>query len=299
METPIKLFKEINYTPWSYQLVMNDYLFEYTLENFESDYKCKTLWLDFKDQCNLSIDDFELWYRQFIKKTDIYNEFNLDFSRFDTHWCNDDVFNRELEYGRTYLSIDLVHSYSQLIDKLGVFDKSFDEIISDSIDNPLFDNKKMRLCFYHGLDYHEDTKYFVTSLFEDVLSSDNELITKVKSLPIHQINVDELVYDITDCIDSFRPFVGKHKCNGINIRVDIFKPHRIRYYDEFNKECEYHIREYTAHNDYLGKDCRYMNQIYKIYNRKPINDLDLYVPDLNNMDFYYKLKEPIKLISME
>lgn len=301
METTIKkLFKTISYAPWQPQLVNNDYLFEYTLNNFESNYKCKTLWLDFKDRCDISFDEFNTLYHNFLGHTKRYNKMKLDFSKYDTYWCDMDKLNQELEFGKVYLSIDMIHSYSQLMDRLGVLEKPFDELINDYIGNPiLHDNKKLRLCFYHELKFHEDTKYFVSSLFEDVLNTDCPLVKLLNDMTIYQINVDELVYDITECVDNFKEFVGSHCLNGVNVNVNIFTPHLIKYYDEFGKECTYHIREYATHTEYIEKECRYINQIYKVYNGLPINDLDLYVSDINNTEMFYKLKEPIKIISIQ
>ena len=292
----MKLFRTISYTPWSPQLTMNELLFEYTLTNFEYDYRCKSLWSDFKSRCDMTYGEFCEIYNGVIQRAELVNELDIDLSQFDTDWCNLSEHNKDLEYGRVYLSLDMYHSYSQMMDKLNIFPMEFDDLINDSISHPVLkDNKKLRLCFYHTLKFHEDTKHYVTSLFEDVYNSDDVVVQMIKKLNIHQVNVDELVFDITECLDEFIPYIGKRIIGGIQLNISVFTQHRIRYEDEWNKECEIHIREYTTHVDYVSKNCRYLNQLYKAYNNLPISELDLYVVDMNDQDLYYKLPEPIKI----
>ena len=55
----------------------------------------------------------------------------------------------------------------------------------------------------------------------------------------------------------------------------------------------------TRKNYIANRTCKYMCQIYKAYKNLPLCDYDLYVPNSDNPNVFYKMPEPIKIINAE
>lgn len=209
----------------------------------------------------------------------------------------------KLDSSKTYLSIDLKHAFSQYIDSLHVLPKKFDELLIDILPDYLKENKTIRVFIYHqciSYIYNDNILYKLLS----VLNCNHDLINKLNEYKLQpaSYNVDEIVFDITDYVDEFTQYVGLHNINDYNVNVAIFIPHRVTYINpENNKECKVDIKYniITKKNYFAQRTCKYMCQIYKAYKNLPLCDYDLYVPKADNPNEFYKMSEPIKIISVE
>lgn len=210
-----------------------------------------------------------------------------------------------LDSNRVYLSLDLKHAYSQYIDNLNILPDSFNNLFTNSLPYKyLRESKKIRIFTYNQFSnfiYEDNILYSILN----ALKCDHPLINKINEYNLKPVsyNVDELVFDITDCVEEFKPFIGQnYNINNYEFKVDIFIPHIVKYLDpDFdNKERKVNIRYLfsTQKHYFAQRQCKYMCQIYKAFYNLPLCEYDLYVPTENNSNIFYKMKEPIKITSI-
>lgn len=210
-----------------------------------------------------------------------------------------------LDSNKVYLSLDLKHAYSQYIDHLNILPDSFNNLFTNALPYEyLKENKKIRLFTYNQfLNYIHEDKVLYSIL--EVLKCDHPLINKINEYNLKPVsyNVDELVFDITDYVEEFKPFIGQnYNINNYEFKVDMFIPHVVKYLDpDFdNKERKVNIRYlFSTQKHYFATcKCKYMCQIYKAFYKLPLCEYDLYVPTEDDPNVFYKMKEPIKITSI-
>ena len=211
----------------------------------------------------------------------------------------------DLDSDRVYLSVDLKHAYSQYIDNLSILPDSFNNLFINSLPYEyLRENKKIRMFTYNQFsDYIGEDN--VLHILLNTLKCDHLLINKINEYNLKPVsyNVDELVFDITDYVEEFKPFIGQnYNINNYEFKVDIFIPHVVKYLDpDFdNKERKVNIRYFfsTQKHYFATCKCKYMCQIYKAFYKLPLCEYDLYVPTEDDPNVFYKMKEPIKITSI-
>lgn len=211
----------------------------------------------------------------------------------------------DLDSDRVYLSIDLKHAYSQYIDNLNILPDSFNNLFTNSLPYEyLRESKRVRMFTYNQFsDYIGEDN--VLHILLNTLKCDHLLINKINEYNLKPVsyNVDELVFDITDYVEEFKPFIGQnYNINNYEFKVDMFIPHVVKYLDpDFdNKERKVNIRYlFSTQKHYFATcKCKYMCQIYKAFYKLPLCEYDLYVPTEDDPNVFYKMKEPIKITSI-
>ena len=301
----IKIYKNFYYTPDVPQLINNYDISIYTLHNFNNDYNSISKLNDIKKWCEdngiYSLKQFtkiinnnirNIYYILNNHKFNTLNEFSHKQPPFST-----------LNIKTKYLSIDLKHAFSQLIDSSHIFEDKFDDIIFNNLPDFMRLSKKIRLFTYNQIPNSDFYAQYAYKLFDKLFElDDNRIVKYIKNnnlIPI-SCNVDELVYDITEIPNLFNEFIGDHTINGIDIHLNTFEQHHISFIDPFTKkERTIPIREYATHTNFVTHTCPYMNQIYKAYNNLPIIENDLYIPDQTNWNKIIKLDEPIIITNVE
>lgn len=310
----LNVFKNLCYSHLRLTLDVNNKDFcMYQLMLFNDDYDCLNdlnRCIKFCKDCNInSIEDVTNILAGHInsyKSVITTYKTHVDFANLydtETKISKDNMFVK-LDSNKTYLSIDLRHAYSQYADTLNIMSNKFDTAVIDTLPHEyLKELKKIRIFIYHQcLSYIHDNN--ILNMLLTILKSDHQIINKLNELHLAPIsyNIDELVFDVTDYVDVFKQYVGMHKINNYEAKVMLFVPHKVTYLDpESNKECNINIRYniMTRKNYIANRTCKYMCQIYKAYKNLPLCDYDLYVPNSDNPNVFYKMPEPIKIISVE
>lgn len=311
----LSIYKALCYSNLSRTLDLNNIeLCKYQLELLDNDFDCIN---DFNkcikfckenniDSCSRISDILSAHFsvnKDFINiiKTHIDN---LNFQKIDESVPYSMRFVN-LDSNRVYLSLDLKHAYSQYIDNLNILPDSFNNIFTNTLPHEyLRKSKKIRLFTYNQFSnyIYEDNILYITL---NALKCDHPLINKINEYNLKPVsyNVDELVFDITDYVEEFKPFIGQYyNINNYEFKVDIFIPHTIRYLDpDFdNKERKVNIRYLfsTQKHYFAHRQCKYICQIYKAFYKLPLCEYDLYVPMKYNPNVFYKMQEPIKITSI-
>lgn len=298
----IKIYKNFYKTSECSQLLNSCEHSIYTIQNFNNLSKLNDLKLWCENNEIYTLNKYTTIINDNIKNLQhIFNEPKLNnFIEFDIK--SHIPFFFKLDTEKKYLSLDLKHSFSQLIDSLHIFNEKFDNIIFDNLPIFIRNSKKARIFMYHQIDAHDILKNSIFKLFDRLFESDHKIAQYLKDnnlIPI-SCNVDELVYDITETPNLFDEFIGDHTINGINIHLNTFEQHYISFIDPFTKkEKTIHIREYATHTHFATYTCPYMNQLYKVYNNLPIIENDLYIPHQTNWNKIIKLDEPIIITNVE
>lgn len=299
----IKIYKNFYKTGEISQLVNNCELSLYTLRNFDRYYDCLTKLDNIKRWCGEcgieSLKDYVNILNTNIRdKVELFNDRRLANLRMcDIGVSTDNIFV-PLEPGRKYLSIDMTHAYAQYVDSLNIFDTPLDDMLFDGLPDFFKESKKVRLMMYCQIPSKDETKYNIIKMLTDILKSDCELIHRVNEYNLKPIsyNVDELVFDITECPDMFDDFIGSMNIDGKDVKVDTFEQRYVVYVDPYtSKEKRLSIREYSSSTVFVNNICPYMNQIYKAYNGLSVSEEDLYLPDSTDWRKYHRLPEPIKI----
>ena len=301
----IKIYKQFHITSETSQLVNDCELSMYTIHNFDKYYNSISKLNNIKSWCEDN-DIFTL--KKYIKilhdnirgLRHIFNGLKLNY--YDDIGYTHITSFLNLDVKKKYLSIDLKHAYSQLIDSMHIFDSNFDDIIFDNLPNFMRESKRARIFMYSQIPKHENILQYTYKLFDKLFESDHKILQYLKKYNLNPIsyNVDELIYDITETPDLFNEFVGEHTINNINIHLNIFEQHYITYIDPFtNKEKTIPIREYATHTNFVTRTCPYMNQLYKAYNNLPVIENDLYIPNKYDWNKIDKLNEPIKIVDIK
>ena len=302
----IKIYKNFYKTAELSQLVNDCDISMYTLKNFDKHYNCISKLNAIKQWCEengiTTLNEYIKILNDHISNIKhIFEDERLIVPQINTGVDAKQMFV-SLEAGRKYLSIDLRHAYSQYIDSLNIFKERFDDIIFNGLPDFIKESKKARILMYFQIPDTSAIKYNVISLFDKVLQSDHDLIKCINKYELKPVsyNIDELIYDITDCEQDFNQFVGEHTINSIDVKTNVFEQHYITYFDPIkNKEVTIPVKEYTDHTNFVTNQCIYMNQLYKAYYSLPLTDYDLYVPNVSNWIKYSKLDEPIKILEIK
>lgn len=305
----IKIYKDLTYGSYKQQLVYNNELAAYTINLFNSDY----------DSVNEYAQCVAMCERHGITTYTEYCDFIHNYIRSVKH-ISRQITNRnvqvepsplakelmfaKLDPNKTYLAIDVKHAISQYVDSLNIIAEPIDKVLIDGIkDEYISNNKTFRMFIYNQFKSYNFNNNLIGFTYS-LMNSDHALITTIKSLGLEIVacNLDELVFDITNHKDVFVDFIGEHTINGIEVKVLTFIPHYISYIDpETNATHTVSIRynPTTGKTNFQGRSCKYLNQIFKYYYNIPITDEDLYVCDTLHKSIYYKLDNPITIVSNE
>jgi hypothetical protein len=305
----IKIYKNFYKTSEISQLVNDCDISMYTLHNFDSYYNSISKFNNLKKWCEenniYTLKDYiNIINNHILNSQHIFNDPNLN-SYFNLYKNNEQPQTPsflKLDVGKKYLSIDIKHAYSQLIDSTHVFREKFDDLIFNGLPDFIKNSKKIRLFMYNQIPNIECYKLYINKLFDNIFESNHIISQYLKKYNLNPIsyNVDELIYDITETPTLFDEFIGDHIINNLSIHLNTFKQHYIKYIDPFTKNEEtIPIREYVTHTNFVTNTCVYLNQIYKAYNNLPIIENDLYIPDKEHWKKIIKLAEPIQITNIQ
>ena len=208
--------------------------------------------------------------------------------------------------GHTYLSIDLVHAFSQFVDSLKILPDKYDTILIDSIPfEYLKKSKRLRMFMYFQCEQlYNITSFFgndyIINLLLSTIDKDYELFNKIRvnNLFPQSYNLDEVVYDITGMENEFIGYIGKHTIDGVSINASLFIPHYVTYDDNVKENYVLIKTDYITGIDYIAnRKCKYINQLYKAFKGLPITHDDLIYTDHTGK--IYKLTEPVKITNIE
>lgn len=305
----VKIYKDLTRNAYKYSLINNEDHAAYTISLFNDDYNSIDDFNKCVEMCERlgfnTYDDYCQYIQRYIKSINnvLRNRALRSIQPQPITVPSEKIFAK-LDPTRTYMALDVTHAISQYVDSLKIFSKPFEEMVFANLDDEyLINSKGLRIFIYtqfRNYNFNDNLIEFTRAL----LDSDHELIVKLKELGIEvaSYNVDELVFDVTDHKDEIEAFVGDHVINGINTHVSLFVPHAVVYIDEAtNKNKAVHIRYdiLTGKSYFQQRTCKYMNQIFKVYNGIDITDEDLYVQDDFDHNSFYKLNEPITIVNVE
>lgn len=184
-----------------------------------------------------------------------------------------------LEVGKTYLSIDLKEAFNNLLfhhDNLQR-DEWIDFYFSQlNIPKFIYDLKGLRSLIYNDIEYRTNIqnnnidnfsfkKIFRKGVLENVekvLNGDDEIMELIRSknLEICNLLLDELLFDISDCIEVFLPFVKENdRINGVDVHIKIFTQKALRYTYNNSKIMQHSYRVFSdgklhflrRHNEFI------------------------------------------------
>lgn len=148
--------------------------------------------------------------------------------------------------GRKYLSIDIKNALWQSLELNGII-PNVKQFIIDNTGSELFaDSKNFRYAV--GQTFYTSFFFFYVDFAQRIYSSENELIKflKEKEIPFYCLDVDDLLWDITDCdpgtMKKLEKYVRQdYPINGIRTKVSIYTKNTC----EFTNGLKCYIKKYS------------------------------------------------------
>ena len=290
-----------------YPLILDDKYWDYYLQVSEKDYGYQTSFTQFcsmiKDVFNDNVNDYEAETQcALYKLSDALILYKPNFPKLKWDSLSNEIqslyhgninkMDKNLEFGKYYLSVDLKESCIQVIDYYKLFgDKAFDDIIESEIYKGILEWKGNRISAWDKAEEyigHVPLLKMEYTMLSKILTNSNEIsdYIKDKSLPLTAIRGDEMLLElpikttIDDFLLDFPLTLNDWEIEDIKFHLKIIKYDHVHFkingkekYASFNENCS------NGQRNYITKSCSYLHQLNKLYNGEDLSEMDLVIRD--------------------
>lgn len=287
-------------------------LFEYQVDLLNPYYSTKTAWETFNkhisEDCGGSLEKHSGCRDKFCQGLLEYYDENKVNEKAQKIVEQDNLVQTrpqgKLLPGHTYLSVDLVHAYGQVVEYFNLVPLVEKDLIANYADNEyLVSDKIARVSSY--LHFNRGLFNILSErLLNIALQGNLEVFKQLEKLgiPIVRKDVDEFTYDITNLEDTLGSFEGQWESNGVKIHISVEKRESsIIYYDyELHlipvKENSKGIKNFGDGDELYTS---FIPQLVELDQNKSIVEKDLWWENNNGLFKYDKPIQKVYLSSEE
>lgn len=261
-----------------YLFPQHDTYWERYINLLEKDYNMKSEYEDFKIKLLHYYDNVEDFYNDCVQYEKIlfdkygliiYDQVPLIRDKYLYKLYKTPL---HLENGKKYLTIDLKEAFNTLfLNSVNLSKEEWANEIALDYNIPPFlcDSKGIRIRTSNNL-RDKNNKIFKHHLrhllynLQLILEGSEDIIQLLKDKDIKPCGIvtDELIFDITDCVDDFSPFIKEDDViNGLNVHIRLFE-YKILNYKCNNYEFAHDYRVYnTGKKHFLRKNLEFIYHI--------------------------------------